>query len=429
MSENGSKFTYLFTVVTTIHSIFGAHSFVLYPLSHSTCSQPPKNMKRRCGHLHETSKWSRDNNNSNPTAKKKNRPKNSNKRASKQEINSLIKNIGLKPVAQLSDGAGTGTGDTSKTKQKRPSRDPNQYSPLSLNTQLQYTRKGHTVIRNTIPSQTLHDIKKDLLKYCSQQELESWQQKVEVALQLSSSKVSEIYNTKTACQRALEEHSPDGFAEIPFLQHFNTWRAIPSVQALVTSAPLTLYAKTLLDVSSVRLYQDSLFHKRGNDGPTPWHSDARMAPFDTSKMITFWIPLDDIPPIEEGGTGLFFVSGSHSDFALPFWNRNDGESGREYDRLDVRYGGDDGVEDYMPMQIGDFTAHAGWTLHGANGGIDSGERYALAVTYVDKMAEVREDASNSAVGHDEDRRSYKDWIKDVEPRSYFEHDLVPIVLP
>ena len=97
--------------------------------------------------------------------------------------------------------------------------------------------------------------------------------------------------------------------------------------------------------------------------------------------------------------------------------------------MDVRYGGDDGVEDYMPMQIGDFTAHAGWTLHGANGGIDSGERYALAVTYVDKMAEVREDASNSAVGHDEDRRSYKDWIKDVEPRSYFEHDLVPIVLP
>ena len=216
--------------------------------------------------------------------------------------------------------------------------------------------------------------------------------------------------------------------EIPFLQHFNTWRSIPSVRSLATSEPLALYAKTLLDVPSMKLYQDSLFLKRGNDGPTPWHSDARMAPFDTSKMVTFWMPLDPIAHIDEGGTGLFFVSGSHSDFALPFWNRNEDDTGGEYDRLDIRYG-DDSVEDHMPMNVGDLTAHAGWTLHGANGGIGAMDRYALAVTYVDSNAEIRDDVSSSSVGHSEDRRSYSDWVDEVVPRSYFEHDLVPVVYP
>ena len=337
--------------------------------------------------------------------------------ASKQDINNLIKNIGLEPVENA--------GKKVKKRQTKSNSHNTKLSQLSIQTQLQYARKGHTILRGSISPQNLSKIKKDLKQYTSQQELGAWQQKVEVALQLPSSKVSKIYTTKKMCRDALEEHSPDGIVEVPFLQHFNTWRAIPSVQALATSSQLTDYAKTLLDVRSVRLYQDSLFHKRQNDGPTPWHSDARMAPFDTSKMLTFWIPLDYIPHIEEGGTGLFFASGSHADFALPFWNRNDGDTGGEYDRLDVRYG-DDSVENYMPMQIGDLSVHAGWTLHGANGGIGTGERYALAVTFVDASAEIREDAVDSQVGHDEDKRSYEDWVFDVEPRSYFEHDLVPI---
>ena len=120
---------------------------------------------------------------------------------------------------------------------------------------------------------------------------------------------------------------------------------------------------------------------------------------------------------------------SHSDFALPFWNRDVGDQGGEYDRLDVRYGGDDAVDDYMPMDIGDISVHAGWTLHGSHGGNGSGERHALAVTYVDAFAEIREDVDSSTVGHDEDRRSYEGWIHDVSPRTYFEHDLVPIVIP
>lgn len=219
--------------------------------------------------------------------------------------------------------------------------------------------------------------------------------------------------------------------DIPFLQHFNTWQNLPSVKKLVCGEALIASAKELMNVQNVKLYQDSLFHKRAEDGPTPWHSDARMAPFDTSKMITFWIPLDYIPSSDEGGTGLMFVNSSHSDFALPFWNQQGlegGQVGGEYERLDVRYGGDDGIQDYMPMEVGDVSVHSGWTLHSAAGGVGTMEvdnRYALAVTYVDDMAEIREDVIGSDVGHYEDRRSYEGWLKDVQPRCYFEHPLVP----
>ena len=75
---------------------------------------------------------------------------------------------------------------------------------------------------------------------------------------------------------------------------------------------------SLTGVPSVRLYQDSLFVKRSGDGPTQWHSDLNQTPFDGNDFITCWIPLQDVPSIEEGGTPLMFATSSHRDFALPF---------------------------------------------------------------------------------------------------------------
>jgi hypothetical protein len=224
-----------------------------------------------------------------------------------------------------------------------------------------------------------------------------------------------------------------------------------------------------MDISTVRLYQDSLFLKRKVDGKTPWHIDARMCPFDTQHMITFWIPLQRIP--SDGGTALIFVNKSHSDMALPYWNDS-----TEYDqRLEENRYGAKPYHHYMPMALGDITAHSGWTLHCAdannvkrNGkslqsratGDDNIEeeedRYALAITYVDARAEVREDVFNSinrlksnsgdisskrngkvsmnsqdikSVSDDEDSYSFLPWIADVKPRTQFQHELVPLVWP
>lgn len=117
------------------------------------------------------------------------------------------------------------------------------------------------------------------------------------------------------CRDALSNVDSDA---IPFLQLFNLWRSSQAAQAVASSPYLGYIASELLGCGAVRLYQDSLFVKRSSDGPTRWHSDLTMAPFDCNDMVTCWIPLQPVPPQAEGGSSLTFATGSHRDFALPF---------------------------------------------------------------------------------------------------------------
>jgi len=192
-----------------------------------------------------------------------------------------------------------------------------------------------------------------------------------------------------------------------------------------------------MHVKSVRLYQDALFWKRPGDGPTPWHVDARMAPFDTNDMITFWIPLEQ--RVET--TGLIFASQTHSDFSLAYWyerpttSKDDDEKKLQqqspWNNLEKRY---ENVIDYMPLKLGDMTVHSGWTLHCADGeyetGSPDGHRLALAVTLVDARAPVRSrDSLQSVRADNEDSWSYKDWINEVPAHSRkWNHACVPILL-
>mmetsp|Transcript_17875 Transcript_17875/g.43001 ORF Transcript_17875/g.43001 Transcript_17875/m.43001 type:complete len:296 (-) Transcript_17875:346-1233(-) len=220
-----------------------------------------------------------------------------------------------------------------------------QTSTISLQTQLDYHRNGHAALRSFLSPTLVRRLRSELVPYASSHALSAWRQKVEVQLADSPDEhyrrnAREIANELRSvedCMDLLESLGMDPTAgDLPFLQHFNTWRSpsarnndLPAVRTLCLSPHLAKTASVLLDAPTVRLYQDSLFHKRAGDGWTPWHSDARMAPFDTSRMITFWIPLRRVPSPEEGGTGLLFADGSHSDFALPYWN---GAEGDEYDR-------------------------------------------------------------------------------------------------
>lgn len=157
-----------------------------------------------------------------------------------------------------------------------------------------------------------------------------------------------------------------------------------------------------------------------------------MAPFDTSNMITFWVGLQHVPHPDAGGTGLMFVDGSHKDFALPYWN---GIDGKEYNRLEDRY--DNRISHHMPLEVGDVTVHNGWTLHCAGAAdMTDRDRYAIAITYVDARADIREDLladnkshSSSARGDKEDVWSFRPWVDEVKPRSQFQHPFVPIVWP
>eukprot|EP01082_Thalassiosira_pseudonana_P004841 g4162.t1 g4162 contig15:471547-472989(-) len=383
------------------------------------------------------------------------------KRMRRSEIDDLVRGIGLLPVQS--------TTSSKKTKKKQPMVKPNNAAPIkqskptmkkdlleglssdiSLNTQLDYCRNGHSALRSFLPPALVQQLKDELVPYATSHALSAWRQKVEVQLADSS---DDYYrqNARTIagkigsiveCQEFIESLGMDPLSDLPFLQHFNTWRTeksnTPTVRELCLSPYLAESASILMDVPTVRLYQDSLFHKRPGDGWTPWHSDARMAPFDTSNMITFWIPLQQVPKPEEGGTGLLFVDGSHSDFALPYWN---GADDAEYDRLEVRYGGanDDGVSHHMPLNVGDVTVHNGWTLHCADAADlmeEDENRYAYAVTFVCGRAEVRENVlsddskgGSTPKGDKEDVWSFRSWVEEVKPRSEFSNPSVPIVWP
>jgi Phytanoyl-CoA dioxygenase (PhyH) len=350
-------------------------------------------------------------------------------------------------------------------------------------TQLQYARNGHTVVRNCIPRKFLTTaIRPVIQSHCAQHILEAYRQKVEVAassrkstISLGARKLAQQCQSVEECCQVLRDRFRIPINDLPFLQFFNCWKSIPAVLELAEHlAPI---AAALMDVPSIRLYQDSIFWKRYNqDDATPWHVDARMAPFDTSHFITLWIPLVDIPTSANGGTGLVFCSKSHSDFALPYWNPvaagvSDSDSTSPWYNLEERYGitQQEGVRskfsnlvDYMPLSVGDVTAHSGWTLHCANGnkGYSNDQkprnnqppshrdRLALAISYVDARAPVRPDAvavalpkkqanehggaSNSLEykGDNEDAWSFRDWVREVPPGvRNFVHPSVPIVWP
>ena len=332
------------------------------------------------------------------------------------EVSDKRKGYTFSKQAKSTGRGANGSTAASKKRQKKP----------DLRTQLEYARNGHAVMRGLLDPFELEPLRGELWEYGMKKELHAWRQKVEVAA--DSAKLAASCRTVQDCRKELSRLGvPDD--SLPFLQYFNSWTSQPSVYDVVLKLAET--AAILMDVESVRLYQDSLFWKRPGDGPTPWHTDARMAPFDTSHLVTLWIPLQ---PVLHDGTGLVFCSKSHADFALPFWNAvNQTETNPKspWNSLDKRYQvvNDAQLVDYMPLSTGDVTAHAGWTLHCADGNLES-DRLALAITYVDAQAVVREDAVSSAVGDNEDVWSYRDWVNEVPARTRgFRHARVPIVWP
>jgi hypothetical protein len=162
-------------------------------------------------------------------------------------------------------------------------------------------------------------------------------------------------------------------------------------------------------------------------------------------MITFWIPLQSVKQ-----SGLIFCSKSHNDFALPYWNdivsaENDPMS--PWNNLEDRYP-PSACCHHMPLAVGDVTVHSGWTLHCADALVpiddntstrkhdmqhEDTDRLALAITFVDALAPVRDPNSLMMLNTKSDKEdlwSYQDWIHDVQYNiSRWDHPLVPILWP
>jgi len=217
----------------------------------------------------------------------------------------------------------------------------------------------------------------------------------------------------------------------PFHQLFNTWKRNSKAKSFILHKSLGKIAAQLLDVDAVRLYQDSVFVKEPGAGPTEWHSDLKMAPFNSNDFVTFWLPLVPVPDHESGGTGLLFASKSHVDFALPLWFDPE-----EMDLSDRYLLADNGA-----YQLGDCSVHHGWCLHAAPPNESKETRWALSLSYIADGAPLlptsqsASSASGAAGGplfqtgqesglrcapDDEDAEAYRDWV--LQAGSFLQDD-------
>ncbi|KAJ8900756.1 hypothetical protein NDN08_000057 [Rhodosorus marinus] len=272
---------------------------------------------------------------------------------------------------------------------------------------IQFEREGHVACRDLLLEEQVEDLREKTLKVFEDRLLESYQQKCSV-LGLGTP------GTLAEAKESLETVDND---KIPFLQLFNLRKMNPS---LLIPEQLAQAAATLLGSKRLRVYQDSIFVKRGGDGPTLWHSDLNMAPLDTNRFVTAWIPLH---PVTEELAPLCFATGSHTDFSGCYWK------GRQFLReedLSSRYQ----VQSYSPLKIGDVTFHHGWTLHGTDGmDLTCDPRIAWTVSFFcEESTRLLPERFWSDIPT-EDRMSYQRWIKEVKTSKPLNHPDLEVVFP
>eukprot|EP00180_Rhodochaete_pulchella_P000414 Plantae.Rhodophyta-Rhodochaete_pulchella.ctg12902.p1 GENE.Plantae.Rhodophyta-Rhodochaete_pulchella.ctg12902~~Plantae.Rhodophyta-Rhodochaete_pulchella.ctg12902.p1 ORF type:complete len:397 (-),score=26.20 Plantae.Rhodophyta-Rhodochaete_pulchella.ctg12902:744-1817(-) len=291
---------------------------------------------------------------------------------------------------------------------------------LSINDCLTFERNGHIIVRNICQSPEISPYIPWFRRVHRERVLDAYQQACTVLLGTPS---QQLPKSVTEAQSMLREFEQDG--RFPFLQHFNLRRAAPEVAKFILARRFARVAADLLGVNRVRLYQDSLFAKRPGDGPTNWHADLNMAPIDTNKFVSMWLPLSFVP---EAGSGLVFATGSHRDFSLAFWR---GREAIRTEDLSYRYE----EETYGAMRVGDASFHHGWCLHAADGVSPSAAhgRMALSISYfADEGSGTRAATKmlpKSLVNEidPEDRRSFEGWIKEVKRGRPLRHREMPVV--
>ena len=152
-----------------------------------------------------------------------------------------------------------------------------------------------------------------------------------------------------------------------------SWRS-KVIRQFVLDRRFGAVAESLLDVSGVRLYQDTFLRKRPGTLATPWHNDATYWPHD-GPGLTMWLALVDLP-VDSGL--LSFVSLENSRHATGYHELKAESDGIVSDL--IAHGGWV-VETNGPMRAGDATFHHGMTLHRAGANMWEIERDVFTVIY------------------------------------------------
>lgn len=213
------------------------------------------------------------------------------------------------------------------------------------------------------------------------------------------------------------------FVYPPFHQVTNLHRINAEVYELATSEALGFVAASLLQHNTVRLYQTSLFLQDAKSIhlQTEWHRDLTMIPLDTREggSVTLWCPLLRTLSHTNNDSMLQFAPGSHRDVSREHWFGPNSPEAFTFAQAHT-------------LEVGDCTAHHGWTKHWAPGQPTDTPRLAIGFTYVIGDATVLSDwkaVTNNryAPFKNEDEISFRDWIGDLKEGEVIDHSLLPIV--
>lgn len=282
---------------------------------------------------------------------------------------------------------------------------------------LAFERKGHLTSRRLFSESELAPLVQPLLSQLQREELAAWRQRVSV-LAPRAAQPRSVGEAKAL----LAKHA--GGETVGFLQHFNLHRGGSEVAAPLRELArgrLAACAAALLGAPRIRLYQTCVFVKQPGMGETHWHSDLAMVPLDTNAYVTAWLPLRSLSAAD---AALDFASGSHRDFALPFWHSDEAmgsDLGSRGYRVEPPGGG--------PLRLGDATWHAGWTLHCSPAQPrEARSRAALTLSFfADGARRLPPDRELRRGVHPEDAAGSADWLGAVPHGAVARHDLLPLV--
>ena len=170
-----------------------------------------------------------------------------------------------------------------------------------------------------------------------------------------------------------------------FTQVYNIWLHDAVVREFVFGR-LARTAAELMNVSAVRIYHDQALIKEPGGVATPWHLDHYYWPLATDKVLTAWVPLNQVDlnmgPLE-------FAPGSHElDYARDFELIQQDEDVTRT-RLE-EFGVDTTVS---PYQLGEVSFHNGWVFHRANGNSSTSRRNVFTVIFMDEATTLQASAN------------------------------------
>ena len=117
---------------------------------------------------------------------------------------------------------------------------------------------------------------------------------------------SEVAARTASDTRSLEEKTT---YEQSFVQCMRLWETSPDVRPLSCHPGLAGIAAQLLEVDSVRLWQDQALYKEAGGRVTTPHQDETFWPIGNAPLVSAWIPFDSVTRFNGG---MAYVPGSHN---------------------------------------------------------------------------------------------------------------------